>query len=96
MSHDARSATMPYPMPITFPTWKKYVIMESVMRDLGIRVKRRFFALIRNTPDVSCDHYHTTVGVTIGEFSVWYYLNNTGKSKTQRRSKNTDDARSSS
>lgn len=79
---------MPYPMPITFPTWKKYVIMESVMRDLGIRVKRRFFAHIRNTPDVSCDHYHTTAGVFFGDFSVWYYLNNTGKSKT-RRSKNT-------
>ena len=70
---------------ITFPTWKKYIILSCFVEALRVKEKRQIFYLMRRNLD-TLDHnsFFPTYGITAGEFATWQILSETRK--TRRKS----------
>ena len=68
---------------ITYPTWKKYIVLSCVVEQLRVRDKRHLFHIMRREKDMA-DHnsFFPAYGFTAGELSVWQIL---ADSHRQRR-----------
>lgn len=79
---------------ITYPTWKKYIILSCHIESLRVRDKRQIFHTMRQMSTVlNEDSFLPQYGITAGEFAVWQVLSETRK--TRRRAHKTglpDDA----
>lgn len=58
---------------ITHPTWEKYTIMSSAVRNMNVRERRQLFVLSRHE-SVSPDTFFPSFGLTLSEFSLWYLV----------------------
>ena len=70
---------------ITFPTWKKYLVMASFMERLRIKDKRQLFHIMRHTDCLSHDTFFPSYGITAGEFSVWQVLSDSRRNRRGAR-----------
>ena len=68
---------------ITFPTWKKYIVVSCFIESLRVKDKRQLFHIMRKTSNLSHDTFFPRYGVTAGEFSIWQILSETRKSRTK-------------
>ena len=59
---------------ITYPTWKKYIVMSRVIESLKVKDKRNIFYTMRKTTDLSHHTFFPNYGITAGEFSIWQIL----------------------
>lgn len=66
---------------ITYPTWKKYVILSSHIDKLRVRDKRMIFQIMRKTIDLSENTFFPSYGFTAGEFATWQVLAENRKSR---------------
>ena len=69
---------------ITYPTWKKYIVVSYFIESLRVREKRQLFHVMRRHHD-TLDHnsFFPQYGITAGEFAVWQVLSE--NRKTRRR-----------
>lgn len=61
---------------ITYPTWKRYLVLAHVVSELGVKERRQAFMLCRNakqSPNAS-DVFMPHFGFTVSEFAVWHTL----------------------
>ena len=70
---------------ITYPTWKKYIIMSCFIEGLRVRDKRHIFHIMRKHFD-TLDHnsFFPQYGITAGEFAVWQVLSENRKTRTKK------------
>ena len=66
---------------ITYPTWKKYVILSKYIEQLRVRDKRHIFQIMRKTENLNDGTFFPKYGFTAGEFSVWQILSEHRKSR---------------
>ena len=66
---------------ITYPTWKKYIVLSKVIEMLRVRDKRHIFHMMRRTENLTHDTFFPTYGFTAGEFAVWQVLSENRKSR---------------
>ena len=59
---------------ITYPTWKKYLVLSSVVETLKVKDKRAIFYVMRRTELLSPDTFFPLYGFTAGDFAVWQIL----------------------
>jgi hypothetical protein len=59
---------------LTYPTWKKYIVLSSTVASLRMRDKRIIFDVMRNTPDLTHDTFFPYYGFTAGHFCMWQIL----------------------
>ena len=60
----------------TYSTWERYVVTSNRIANLTIRDRRFIFNTIKeSTQDPLIDFFIPEYGFTIGEFAVWYMLN---------------------
>lgn len=71
---------------ITYPTWKKYIVIANYVQSFRIKDKRMLFNHMRQYPNLSSDTFLPTYGITAGDFAIWQILCN---SRNFRRSKKT-------
>lgn len=71
---------------ITYPIWKRYTVLSSVVTNLPIRDRRKIFQNIRKYP-ISSDMFFPNHGFTLSEFAVWHILGDTRR-KNVRCEKN--------
>jgi hypothetical protein len=71
---------------ITYPTWKKYIVLSRFVDTLRVKDKRQIFHMMRNHgPDeLHHDTFFPHFGITAGEFSVWQVLSENSR-KTRRK-----------
>ena len=70
---------------ITYPTWKKYIIISCFVENLRVKDKRQIFHIMRRSGDeLTSDTFFPQYGVTAGEFAVWQVLSESRK--TRRKS----------
>lgn len=61
---------------ITYPTWERYVVLAARIANLSIRERRLIFNTIKaHTCESVSDLLFPSFGFTVGEFAVWYMLN---------------------
>ena len=78
-------------------SWKKSIVQSYVVRHrIQIREKRNIFNAMRTFQDVHKDCFFPTLGMSVGEYCIWYILNETTRKKkraaTSRANSNkTDD-----
>lgn len=69
---------------ITYPTWKKYIVMSCFVEGLRVKEKRQLFHIMRRHHDIlHHDSFFPQYGITAGEFAVWQVLSE--NRKTRRR-----------
>jgi len=59
---------------ITYPTWKKYLVMSYVVESLKVKDKRAIFHIMRRTEDLSELTFFPKYGFTAGDFAIWQVL----------------------
>ena len=60
---------------ITYPTWKKYIVLSCFIESLRVREKRQIFHIMRrHTDTLDHDTFFPHYGITAGEFAVWQIL----------------------
>lgn len=59
---------------ITYPTWKKYIVMSKAIDSLRVKDKRHIFQVMRKTECLSHDTFFPRYGFTAGDFSIWQIL----------------------
>lgn len=68
---------------ITYPTWKKYIVVSCYVEGLRVKEKRQLFQIMRRCADwLDDDAFFPHYGITAGEFSVWQVL---GEHRKHRR-----------
>ena len=69
---------------ITYPTWKKYIVLSCFVDSLRVKDKRQLFQIMRRQGD-ELDHnsFFPAFGLTAGEFAIWQILSD--NRKTRRR-----------
>jgi hypothetical protein len=72
---------------ITFPTWKKYIIISCFVEALRVKDKRNLFMIMRKYEHLDHDSYFPYYGITAGEFAIWQIL--CDNRKTRKNSENT-------
>lgn len=72
---------------ITYPTWKKYIVISCAVDSLRVRDKRHVFHIMRRSRELTHDSFFPMYGLTAGEFSVWQVL---GEHRKHRRKKTPD------
>ena len=78
---------------ITYPTWKKYMILSCFVETLRVKEKRQIFHIMRRYgPELNHDSFFPQYGITAGEFAVWQVLS---ESRKGRMTKKSDDKGSS-
>jgi len=66
---------------ITFPTWKKYIVISCSVDSLRVKDKRQLFHIMRKTRNLSHDTFFPRYGITAGEFSIWQILSENRKAR---------------
>ena len=66
---------------ITYPTWKKYVVLSKFIEQLRVRDKRQIFQIMRRAENLTESTFFPHYGFTAGEFSVWQVLSENRKSR---------------
>lgn len=69
---------------ITYPTWKKNIILSSMITQTKIKEKRCIFSLLRNNNNSNA--FLPVHGFTAGTFCVWQILS---ENKRPKRCTNT-------
>lgn len=64
---------------LTYPTWKKNIILSSAITQTKIKDKRNIFALLRNTRDSNA--FLPAHGYTAGTFCLWQILSENRRPK---------------
>jgi len=59
---------------LTYPTWKKYIVLSSTIASLRVRDKRFLFDAMRNTSDLTHNTFFPSYGFTAGHFCLWQIL----------------------
>ena len=72
---------------ITYPTWKKYIVISCFVEGLRVKDKRHLFHVMRKTNDLTCDTFFPSYGITAGECAVWQILSENRKSRKKIGSK---------
>lgn len=75
---------------ITYPTWKKYIVISRMIDMLRVKDKRLIFQTMRRTDDLSHDTFFPHYGITAGDFAVWQILSEqkkTAKAASQTKSR---------
>ena len=69
---------------ITYPTWKKYIVLSYFIENLRVKEKRQLFHIMRRHDSI-LDHnsFFPQYGITAGEFATWQVLSE--HRKTRRR-----------
>ncbi len=66
---------------LTYPTWKKYSVLGTVITSLNIRERRNIFHLARSQDTPSPNIFFPAYGITYGEFAVWYTVGENRRKK---------------
>ena len=67
---------------ITYPTWKKYIVLSYFVESLRVREKRQIFHIMRrNFSILDHDTFFPMYGITAGEFAVWQVLSESRKGR---------------
>lgn len=75
---------------ITYPTWKKYLILSSYIEHLRVRDKRQIFHIMRRQGDsLTHNHFFPQYGITAGEFATWQILSDNRKTRSARSCRKT-------
>ena len=69
---------------VTYPTWKKYLVLSRVIETLRVRDKRHIFQVMRLTPDLNHNTFFPHYGFTAGEFAMWQILSEQRKPRRHR------------
>ena len=64
---------------ITYPTWKKYIVISYFVESLRVKDKRHLFHVMRRTDSLTHDTFFPTYGITAGEFAIWQILTESRK-----------------
>ena len=64
---------------VTYPTWKKTLVLSRVIESLRVRDKRVIFQMIRNHSSIDHNTLLPAYGFTTGEFAVWQVLGDARK-----------------
>ena len=60
----------------TYSSWERCIVMSERISNLTIRERRAIFNIIKDTdPQHVANALLPTFGFTIGEFAVWYVIN---------------------
>lgn len=67
---------------ITYPTWKKYIVMSCCVEALRVKEKRQLFHIMRRHSS-TLDHnsFFPQYGITAGEFAIWQVLSEQRKTR---------------
>lgn len=71
---------------ITYPTWKKYIIISCYVESLRVRDKRQLFHIMRKSDNLSHNTFFPSYGITAGEFAIWQILSESRKSRKNKTS----------
>ena len=74
---------------ITYPTWKKYMVLSCFIEALRVREKRHIFQIMRRSDQLSHDTFFPLYGVTAGEFSTWQVLTENRKTRRSKQKQKT-------
>ena len=66
---------------ITYPTWKKMLVLSSVVDSFQIRQKRLVFHTMRTHPNTTHDTFFPEFGMTAGIFCTWQILSDTRRTR---------------
>lgn len=69
---------------VTYPTWRKYLVLSREIEQLRVRDKRAIFHIMRTTPNLTHDTFFPQYGFTTGEFSMWQVLSDQRKPRRSR------------
>ena len=72
---------------ITYPTWKKYIVISCFVESLRVKDKRHLFYIMRKSCDLCHDTFFPHYGITAGEFAIWQILSENRKARKNK----TDD-----
>ncbi len=72
---------------ITYPTWKKYIVISCFVETLRVKDKRHLFHVMRKSNNLSHNTFFPNYGITAGEFAIWQILS---ESKKTRRKEEVD------
>lgn len=76
---------------ITYPTWKKYLILSCFVEQLKVREKRHIFHIMRKHIDtLTHDSFFPQYGITAGEFATWQVLSENRKNRVKKNVKTRD------
>ena len=76
---------------ITFPTWKKYMIISCYVEGLRVKDKRQLFHVMRKSDVLNHDTFFPRYGITAGEFAIWQILSENRKSRKSKDNNTEDD-----
>lgn len=71
---------------ITYPTWKKYIVLSRVIGALRVKDKRHIFSIMRRTDELSHETFFPEYGFTAGEFTIWQILSDQRKARSRKSS----------
>ena len=77
---------------ITYPTWKKYMILSCFVESLRVKDKRALFHIMRKSENLTHDTFFPSYGITAGEFAIWQILSENRKSRKRENKSITEDA----
>ena len=66
---------------ITYPTWKKYIVISCFVESLRVKDKRHLFHIMRKSDQLSHNTFFPLYGITAGEFAIWQILSEHRKSR---------------
>lgn len=69
---------------ITYPTWKKYIVISCAIEKLRVKDKRHLFHVMRKSDELTHNTFFPEYGITVGQFAIWQILS---ENKRNRRSK---------
>lgn len=69
---------------ITYPTWKKYIVISCFVENLRVKDKRHLFYIMRRSDALDHDTFFPNYGITAGEFAIWQILSENRKSRRQK------------
>lgn len=76
---------------ITYPTWKKYIIISYYVEQLRVRDKRHLFHIMRKASFLNHDTFFPNYGITAGEFAIWQILSESKKVRRKTQGEGDDD-----
>ena len=82
-----KSARMHVNQYITYPTWKKYIVVSCYVESLRVKEKRHVFQTMRrHYSTLTHDSFFPAYGITAGEFAVWQVLAESRKTRRKAKS----------
>ena len=66
------------------PSWCKYIVIDASVRRMKVRDKRKVFNIMRSE-DMNVDTFLPQMNLTLGEFSVFQVLGDSGRRTTIRK-----------